>query len=149
MRSFFVILLTLVLATPMSGCAFLTEQINSIETMDEDQFASIELQVYTYAKVGGKQLRGKLSEQSAAYIDALLGALISQSNAERAENLAKLLNSPEYKNTIAFAISAALDFIEAQLGKPLDLSSTGLTLRQHRLVRAMLEGVRDGLFETT
>ncbi|HUX78940.1 MAG TPA: hypothetical protein VMW10_04235 [Alphaproteobacteria bacterium] len=145
MKALSFILIALLAASPIS-CAFLTQQIQGIEDMDDDSFASLEQKVFLYGKMGGEELCRRTNEATAAYIDAALGVLLTKSNFERAQALAKMLNDPKNEATVVLAVSAALDFIEAQLGKPLDLSSTGLTLRQHRLVRAMLEGVRAGLF---
>jgi hypothetical protein len=113
--------------------------------MDQSAFDQLQANVYFYSKLGGERLRTKLSVQNRQYLDTTIGILLSKSNKERGEMLANLVKKPEYQYAIGIAIGAALDFLEAQVGQPLDLSSINFTAREHALIRAMLDGVLNGV----
>jgi len=122
------------------GCALINQQLQSIEDMSTEEFDNLAMKAFHVARLGGERLRPKFEEAEANYLDALVRTLISKDNSERAKILAKLLKDEKYQNTLALAIGAALDAIEAAVGKPLDLESINLTARQHKLIRNMLEG---------
>jgi hypothetical protein len=113
--------------------------------MSVEKFEELEFRAFTVAKIGGRKAAEKLEPEEIVYLDATVRTLLSNSNVERAELLSKLMDREEYRDTLALAISAALDAIEVVVGKPLVLESVELTERQHALIRAMLEGFLKGL----
>ena len=142
------LLIPVLLFGSLSGCALITEQLDSIESMSIEKFEALEFRAFTVAKIGGRKAAKKLDETEIAYLDATVRTLLSISNIERAELLSRRMDQEEYRDTLALAISAALDTIEVIVGKPLVLKSLELTNRQHALVKAMLEGFLRGLSGT-
>lgn len=150
MRKFLttLLLIPVLLFGSLSGCALITEQLDSVESMSIEKFEALEFRAFTVAKIGGRKVAEKLEEVEVAYLDATVRTLLSNSNIERAELLSRLMDREEYQDTLALAISGALDAIEVIVGKPLVLESLELTNRQHALVKAMLEGFLLGLSGT-
>jgi len=157
MRKFILaILLALICATPatMTSCAFLRGQHEQLHEMEQAKFEKLLFQVEAIARIGGRELKKRIEkEEVRVYIITALEVILKQNTtAALFELLGKLKIEPEYKDYIVPALSIATDLIEAATGTPFSLERLALESLHPRdvaLIRALLEGLKDGLSETT
>jgi hypothetical protein len=142
-----VALLALVVAplatTP--GCAFLTQQRQTLAEMSAQDFATLQSDVEGYGQTAGTAVKGKLTAEEVAATEMVVKIIFEKSNQERAKLLAALAKDPQYQALLQPAIGAALDLIEAALGDRLELESLGTTVREAQLVEAFLTGMLKGM----